>query len=410
MSLSIQKSDVVSGSKSSDVTMHAFDTDVDKAPFNIAPFAVESSVINQSAIKPSKDQNRLSHLLAIMPAGVLVIDQKGKVSLANNQAKSLLQEPLIGELWRKVIQRAFSPKADDGHEVSMRNGKRVKIDISPLTEEKGQLVVITDLTETRALQNRVSHMQRLSSLGKMVASLAHQVRTPLSSALLYAENLKSITANNELAERFSERLISRLYDLETQVNDMLLFAKSGDSQIVKPLSGEAIQTLCTEQVDTQFVQAGARLKIENQCKQTLTLGNLTSIAGAVGNLLSNALHALHNIDAKSVTLSFVEVTVQNKQYMQICVTDNGEGLGDKTPQQLFEPFFTTKTQGTGLGLAVVNTVAKSHKGFVDCGNNELQGAWFSLYLPIYSQSNIANDGVNTTNMNDIQNHEMGASA
>ncbi|MFC3120416.1 sensor histidine kinase [Agaribacter flavus] len=403
MPLSIKKHNVDVDKDTSNANRDEFRTAFDQAPFNIAPFTAE-----HEPKKASKDQHRLSHLLAVMPAGVLVIDQKGKVSLANNQAKTLLQEPLIGELWREVIQRAFSPKADDGHEVSMRNGKRVKIDISPLTEEKGQLVVITDLTETRALQNRVSHMQRLSSLGKMVASLAHQVRTPLSSALLYAENLKSVTANNELAERFSDRLINRLYDLETQVNDMLLFAKSGDSQIVKPLKAEDIVASCTAQVDAQFSQANTSLEVEIASRQSSILGNLSSISGAVGNLLSNALQATQTSDEKSVALFIADAEINGKPYLQIKVEDSGEGLGDKTPQQLFEPFFTTKTQGTGLGLAVVNTVAKSHKGFVDCGNNPRVGAWFCLYLPLLT----GEQGLETTTLaeNETNIQKMGAHA
>ncbi|MFT7259957.1 MAG: two-component system sensor histidine kinase FlrB, partial [Glaciecola sp.] len=122
---------------------------------------------------------RLNHLLEVMPAGVIVLDQNGHIKQANQQAVELLGEPLEKELWREIILRSFKPQADDGHEVSLRDGRKVKISISPLVEEKGQLIVLTDLTETRELQSRISHLQRLSSLGKMVASLAHQVRTPL---------------------------------------------------------------------------------------------------------------------------------------------------------------------------------------------------------------------------------------
>ena len=133
--------------------------------------------------------SRLNHLLQVMPAGVIVLDGKGYVRQANEQASLLLGEPLEGELWRTIIARSFKPRADDGHEVSLFDGRRVKLSITPLVNEPGQLIVLTDLTETRQLQARLSHLQRLSSLGKMVASLAHQIRTPLSAAMLYAANL-----------------------------------------------------------------------------------------------------------------------------------------------------------------------------------------------------------------------------
>lgn len=361
--------------------------------FENQAFASKLSVNNTHSSKPAIEENnqqRFSHLLSIMPAGVLVVDKMGAVTLANEQAVKLLGEPIIGQAWRDIIARVFAPKADDGHEVSMRNGKRVKIDISPLTEEKGQLIVITDLTQTRQLQSRVGHMQRLSSLGKMVASLAHQVRTPLSSALLYAENLKSMPLQNEMASRFSEKLTLRLKELESQVNDMLLFAKSSDKQIVSNLSTTHILNQSIEQMDAQFEQVDMQLRVVKPESQAHILGNITAITGAITNLITNAMQALAQSkqDEPVVDLCLSYEDVQNTEYAVFTVLDNGNGIAEEKLQHVFEPFFTTKSQGTGLGLAVVNTVAKSHKGFVKCGNNATQGAYFALYLPINKCSNL----------------------
>lgn len=344
----------------------------------------------------TNNHQRFSHLLSIMPAGVLVLNKTGAVSLANQQAIHLFDEPLIGQAWRDVIARAFAPKADDGHEVSMRNGKRVKIDISPLTEEKGQLIVITDLTETRELQTRLGHMQRLSSLGKMVASLAHQVRTPLSSALLYAENLKSMPLHNEMANRFSEKLTLRLKELEAQVNDMLLFAKSSDKQIVSSLSTSQIIEQAIGQIDAQLEQVGLSLNVINNEEDVSVLGNITAITGALANLIANAMQALgHSKQTQpALELHISHELHQNSDYVVYTVKDNADGINSDKINKIFEPFYTTKSQGTGLGLAVVNTVAKSHKGFVKCGNNSDQGAYFSLFLPI-SNSATNNSEANT---------------
>jgi two-component system sensor histidine kinase FlrB len=359
------------------------------------------------ALERSNNDQRFSHLLSIMPAGVLVIDQFGLVSLANQQAINLLGEPLMGKAWRDVIARVFTPKADDGHEVSMRNGKRVKIDISPLTQEKGQLIVITDLTETRQLQSRVGHMQRLSSLGKMVASLAHQVRTPLSSALLYAENLKSMPLKNEIASRFSEKLTTRLKELESQVNDMLLFAKSSDKQIVAQVSVDEIVNQSVSQVEAQLQQANIHLTCDNQISEESILGNTTAIVGGITNLITNAMQALSESTQEypHVCFNIKQISKDGQSYAAFTIKDNGKGLSKTNVSSLFEPFYTTKSQGTGLGLAVVNTVAKSHKGFVKCGNNEAGGAFFSLYLPISSAAetiSLHNDNVDADE-SDIDN-------
>lgn len=341
----------------------------------------------QAAVDSNKHDQRFSHLLEIMPAGVLVIDQQGKVSLANQQAIALFGNDPSGALWRDVISQSFAPREDDGHEVSMRNGKRVKIDMSPLTLEKGQLIVITDLTQTRQLQTRVSHMQRLSSLGRMVASLAHQVRTPLSSALLYAENLKSMPLQNEMASRFSEKLTLRLKELESQVNDMLLFAKSSDKQIVSALETEYLENILCSQLDAQMERENIELNCHNAVASKKIIANETAIVGAIGNLINNAMQAL--IDAKTpnpkIDLMIDQVSVNEQAYIAFVVRDNGNGLPANAAAEIFEPFYTTKSQGTGLGLAVVQTVAKSHKGLVKCGNNQHKGAYFALYIPLHEQ-------------------------
>ena len=119
---------------------------------------------------------------------------RGRVQECNPTAIDLLGEPLEGESWLNVIQRVFAPRFDDGHEVSLKDGRRVSIATRSLAGEPGQLIVLTDMTETRALQERLSRHQRLSALGKVSASLAHQIRTPLSAAMLYGEHLVSDTS------------------------------------------------------------------------------------------------------------------------------------------------------------------------------------------------------------------------
>jgi len=96
-------------------------------------------------------------------------------------------EALEGRKWYQVIDEVFRPQKDDGQEISTVDGKRLQVSTKPLS--LGQLVQMTDQTETRKLTDKLNHMERLSSLGKMAASLAHQIRTPLSAAILYAANL-----------------------------------------------------------------------------------------------------------------------------------------------------------------------------------------------------------------------------
>tara|TARA_B100000953_G_scaffold260671_1_gene226190 strand:- start:412 stop:1554 length:1143 start_codon:yes stop_codon:yes gene_type:complete len=319
--------------------------------------------------------SRLEHLLQVMPAGVIVIDGKGIVRQANEQAKALLGEPLEEEVWRRIITRSFKPRADDGHEVSLVDGRRVKLSITPLENEPGQLIVITDLTETRQLQARVSHMQRLSSLGKMVASLAHQIRTPLSAAMLYASNLTRKGLRQEAQEQFANKLTDRLKELESQVNDMLLFAKSGEEQVVSNITLSELLTSVEGSAQTMTVQAHQTLGFSGFEQEVSITGNLTALQGALLNLIHNA----SQVTPKGELVA-VDASVSGNR-LNIAVTDKGPGVPEGLKHKIFEPFFTTKNNGTGLGLAVVKSVVNAHNGILSVFNTPEGGACFSVSLP-----------------------------
>ena len=328
--------------------------------------------------------SRLEHLLQVMPAGVIVIDGKGVVRQANEQAKALLGEPLEEEVWRSIITRSFKPRADDGHEVSLVDGRRVKLSITPLENEPGQLIVITDLTETRQLQARVSHMQRLSSLGKMVASLAHQIRTPLSAAMLYASNLTRKGLGEEAQNQFANKLTDRLKELESQVNDMLLFAKSGEEQVVSNISLSDLLASVEGSAQTMTTQAQQSLVFSGFEQDALLTGNLTALQGALLNLIHNA----SQVTAKGERI-VVNATVNN-ECLTIAIVDKGPGVPDALKHKIFEPFFTTKTHGTGLGLAVVKSVVNAHNGTLGVSDMPQGGACFSVSLPCRAPNQSSN--------------------
>ncbi|OJF67364.1 PAS domain-containing sensor histidine kinase [Alteromonas sp. V450] len=337
---------------------------------------VDTSLCNDELASLRLQASRLEHLLQVMPAGVIVIDGKGIVRQANEQAKALLGEPLEEEVWRRIISRSFKPRADDGHEVSLVDGRRVKLSITPLENEPGQLIVITDLTETRQLQARVSHMQRLSSLGKMVASLAHQIRTPLSAAMLYASNLTRKGLPHQAQSEFACKLSDRLKELESQVNDMLLFAKSGEEQVVCDITLQELFNAIESSAVSMVSQASQHLSFSGFDKAAVITGNLTALQGALLNLVHNASQAT----PKGCTVEVNASLIQEK--LIVSVVDKGKGVPDALKNKVFEPFFTTKTHGTGLGLAVVKSVVAAHNGQLNVCDTSQGGACFSVALPL----------------------------
>ncbi|OLQ89219.1 PAS domain-containing sensor histidine kinase [Vibrio ponticus] len=317
---------------------------------------------------------RYKQVLDVMPAGVILLDTQGVVREVNPEAERLLEVPLVGHKWFEVIQWAFAPREDDGHEISLRNGRKVRLAIS--ASNSGQLILITDLTETRLLQSRVSDLQRLSSLGRMVASLAHQVRTPLSSAMLYAANLGAPNLPAATKQRFQTKLLDRLHDLEKQVNDMLLFAKGGDNKVVKPFTIADLVAEFSPMVETAIKNNAIDYCLEVEEQDTCLIGNANAIASALSNLVMNAIQ----IAGKESQLDVFFRPVNNE--LKISVQDSGPGVPPELQQKIMEPFFTTRSQGTGLGLAVVQMVCRAHDGRLELISEEGEGACFTVCIPL----------------------------
>lgn len=303
---------------------------------------------------------RLQKLLQLLPGGVLVLNNQGLVAECNAAAQELLGEPLQGEAWVDVIRERFAPRGDDGHEISLADGRRVSLLSRSLEEEPGQIILITDQTETRRLQQRLSRHQRLMEMGKMVSSLAHQIRTPLSAAMLYAGHLAGTDNGVSNPERFSrthERLMSRLQNMERQVRDMLVFAR-GEAVLDETLSLEMLFTESRLAAEALLRQASDNCSWQNSAGQFSVSCNKESLIGALLNLLENALQN----GGSNVSLQVVADTECESGFFRLFVQDNGPGIDPNVIDQVTEAFYTTRAQGTGLGLAVAQVVARAHGG------------------------------------------------
>ncbi|MEH6797853.1 MAG: ATP-binding protein [Halopseudomonas sabulinigri] len=319
---------------------------------------------------------RLQNVLDLLPGGVVVLDGRGVVREANPAARDLLGEPLEGQLWRDLIRDRFAPRDDDYHEVSLRSGRRVSLATRSLVGEPGQLILLNDLTETRQLQSQLARNERLSALGHMVASLAHQIRTPLSAALLYAEHLNDQELAPAHRVRFAERLQGRLHSIEHQIRDMLQFAK-GDLPIEDRLPASIFFEWLQSQADSLIEEKGGRCRWDYLLPDDVMLRcNRDTLTGAVTNLIDNALQAGTPNSSLKVSLRLIE------DQLSISVVDTGSGMSPALLTRIGEPFHTTRAQGTGLGVAVVKSVVQAHGGQFALRSKAGWGTCAEILLPV----------------------------
>ena len=216
----------------------------------------------------------------------------------------------------------------------------------------------------------------------MVSKLAHQIRTPLSAAMLYGANLRNKKLNDDARVNFQDKLMLRLQDLEQQVNDMLLFAKSGSKAVVEPINVNQLIEQATQAIEPQVNQAGAKVNLYFSQQGCEILGNVSALTGAIHNLIHNSLSVI-----KADAVIDMSAYCQG-EYAYISVRDNGPGISAEQADKIFEPFYTSRSQGTGLGLAVVKSVTNAHQGEVSLISKPGEGAHFCIKIPLLVSENL----------------------
>ncbi len=322
--------------------------------------------------------SRLQELLSILPSAVIVIDGRGRISQVNLVAESLLGSSILDKRWSEIVQLMFEQNSNDGIEASLIDGRRLHVSTCPLTSEKGQLVVLTDVTDMHKLQNRVGRNRRLAGIGKAMASMSHQIRTPLSAALIYASHLQNNSLKEDFRQNMAKKLQGRLLQMNEQIEDMLLFARGGMEQ-AKSFEINSWWSELNKQL-TEIAQLHpVNCQISNNIAKNITLyANAQALNEAITNLLVNACEALENTSNAQIEISINQI----KNQFQLTVSDNGPGVPASVRHDLFDPFVSCKPKGTGLGLSVVQSVVLSAGGTIKWNNKKDGGALFTLTLPL----------------------------
>jgi len=320
--------------------------------------------------------NRLGRLLESLPGAVVVTDGAGVVREANPAALEFLGDPLLGVAWSSVALR-FEQGASHGSEVSLPGGRRLSISMRELGSEPGHILLLQDVTEASGLREELDRHRRLSTMGEMAAGLAHQVRTPLSSVLLYLSHLEQRGLEPEQRSRLIERIRGRIRHLERLVTEMLQFAR-GQSPALMPLKLSALLEGFHEMARPLVDEAKGVLEMKQDQSSTPVwmAAQREALLGAMLNLVSNAIHA--SGQGVHITLQIGRDADGN---LAMTFSDKGPGVPADVADKIFEPFFTTRTQGTGLGLAVVHHVLEAHGGNIRLDRSVTEGASFVLQLP-----------------------------
>ena len=339
-----------------------------------AELAAANGALRQEYQEKAALTERLSLLLDALPAGVVVLDDAGDVVQINPAASEFLGGAKVGAGWAAIYAEALVPGATPGE---FLGGERyLAVDVTPLASSGGRIVLLHDITEAQLLKNQAERNQRLAAMGEMAAQLAHQLRTPLAAALLYAGNLENPELSAASRVAIAEKTVARLQHIEHLIQNMLLFAR-GEALGRERFSVTDLFAELAQNFEPLAQNSRVRLAVTDQSGGAPLTGKRKSLVGALTSLLENALQAVDGQDGGCIELA----ARRSEGTLLLAVKDNGRGMDPATVARLFEPFYTTRSEGTGLGLAIARAVARAHGGGIDAVSSPGAGAEFILSLP-----------------------------
>lgn len=340
--------------------------------------ALANGELHRQLVAKEGLSQRLSLLLTALPAGVIALDSKDCVEQVNPAAISLLGEPLIGLSWPSVMEERLR-QTTVVNEWNLKQEiltcpQRIRIEASTCDSTARRILLVHNITEAHSMQEQVKRNQRLTSMGEMAANLAHQLRTPLSTALLYATHLGNEILTADERQQFAAKATERLHHLEHLTTDMLRFVKGEAAQLENvPVSSLLMEI--QRIIEPQLACFKLYFVLRDNSDGTSFMVDYKALCGALTNLLENAMQASCAGDCVTLACDLDNDTVI------LTVSDDGPGIEVELQERLFEPFYTTRAEGTGLGLAIVRGVIQSMGGNVQVNSLPGIGSEFVIRLP-----------------------------
>ena len=378
----------------------------------LAGYLAEKTAIMEKELEEKGiDLDRLENLNRLIvdniPTGIMTLDGESRITSFNRAASSITGYSLKDVYYRGVD--AVSPEFLKGTKVPPYEAARTEINIRKkngpevcigFTVSSGQggemasIIIFQDLTVLKAMEEQIRRDDRLRALGDLSASLAHEIRNPLASLSGSVQVLNKGSGVKGEKRHLMEIVLRECERLNSLITDFLLFARPATKEKPERIDiAELIRE--TIKVFTNSPQAKG-IDIEDRLTGSLFVeGDRRQMSQVFWNLFLNAADAMKNGGKLTVGSApkgpaglFSKPDMekmgprQEDRFVEIMVSDTGEGIEQTNLSKVFDPFFSTKASGTGLGLAIVHRIIESHRGKIYISSVRGKGTTFKIIVPL----------------------------
>ncbi|HIE57785.1 MAG TPA: response regulator, partial [Anaerolineales bacterium] len=363
--------------------------------------------INHLADLLEAERVRLEKLLEMLPVGVLLLDEKHQLLIANPLGRLFLHhlapeisstEPLTHLGNYKIAD--LLEQHTDMHpvEIVIDHPKHTifELQAQAVAAENPQLVItLRDITQEREVQNRIQMQERLATVGQLAAGIAHDFNNIMAAIVVYADLLlmdKTLQPTSQERLMIIQQQVQRATSLIRQILD---FSRRSvmeqDTLNLLPFLKE------TEKLLKRTLPETISISLHYKNDEYIVLADPTRLQQVFMNLAVNARDAMPDGGEIRFDLSKINIKPEDTRptsdipsgaWIWVRITDTGTGIPPEAQPHIFEPFFTTKPvgKGTGLGLAQVYGIIKQHNGFINFESRPESGTQFNIYLPSYADT------------------------
>ena len=355
----------------------------------------------EANLKEIRDLKHFSDLIILsITNGLMTLDEKGRIVTFNRKAEQILSasaDNVLGKspdsVWGRDHEISHFAREGfvNGGTVSGRELQLtvagvpliVGLTTSPIIEvgglAMGLLVLFDDLTEKKALEDRVRRADRLAAMGTLAAGLAHEIKNPLTAVRAFVQMFPGKFEKEEFRDKFNRIVPKELDRVNGLLEDLLDLVRKPRLRINALKAYDVIDHVL-ESLEPEIDKRNVQVSCLNKEAGHEVLADESYLVRAVHNVVLNAIQAMPaggflTIDTNSVA------TADGKDMVEITVTDTGPGIPAEQVDDIFNPFFTSKEKGTGLGLAVTNKIIEDQGGDVRVQSERAQGTAFTISLP-----------------------------
>jgi len=359
----------------------------------------------------------LRDVLHQLPLGACSISADGNIYFWNSAMQSLtgigertaqgstisdLPAPwnnLLGDFTESPENHRFSCQLTSNNKPASVNLHKADIGTPANTDDAfaGQVILMEDRTDYDTLEAELAHSERLASIGRLAAGVAHEIGNPLTGIASIAQNLahdaietEKSSDDEEIGEQASD-ILNQVDRINSIVHSLLSFSHADK------LSGTTFQNVLINQSVDEAISL-VKLSDESRSIQfAVDMPDAATVLGDANQLVQVFVNLLNNACDASPENSIVRVEgTEENDHIVIAVVDAGSGIDAAVRDQIFEPFFTTKSvgSGTGLGLSLVYSIVAKHGGRVRIDEHYKQGTRIILNLPIIDSDEQASERVN----------------